>query len=113
MGSASSLSGVQTPSNNIQLHPDRFPLSSVSSGIPSTLQDHSQNLKVTAIVAAVKLEVIGRKENGDCPAYNFKLPLQNHCQHNTGTLCYWTIQSGCDGGQDPLHLWSAGVEHKR
>merc|ERR1711934_136254 len=58
-----------------------------------------------------QLKAKQEEDNGDHPTHDFKLPLQNYCQHNAGTISNWAVQSGCDGGQDPLHLWPAWSQH--
>merc|ERR1712212_1188694 len=99
--SASSLSGVYAPpnKNNYWKHPPAYRLSSPTSANLSTLQHFSlQNLKVRAAAGVRRAgSNIKRKQNGDYPSDHFQLPVQNYCQHNTSTLGYWTIQSGCDG----------------
>merc|ERR1711994_1126946 len=58
-----------------------------------------------------QLKAKQEEDNGDNPTHDFKLPLQNYCQHNAGTISNWAVQSGCDGGQNPLHLWPAWSQH--
>ena len=41
-----------------------------------------------------QLKAKQEEDNGDHPTHDFKLPLQNYCQHNTGTISNWAVQSG-------------------
>ena len=41
-----------------------------------------------------QLKAKQEEDNGDHPTHDFKLPLQNYCQHNAGTISNWAVQSG-------------------